>query len=220
MGKTLQYVNIIFMLISFISSLKAFRLDMPLIFKQFSYFLLFVFLCESFGIAWPKGISDIFHLGKPNQWFYNFFHVLMYSFYFYFFHRILVSAKLKKLVVVFFIVYIAVVIVNFSRNGVYQFNLTNFQVAAFLMFFLSITYYYQLLSAREFVSLKNDIPFWISTGLMMYHLGSALELSLITYFSKAAAEKIHMLVMLASLAMYLTYTIGYLCHKKPLSGRQ
>lgn len=220
MGYWLQYISVSCILISYISSLRAFRLDMPLIFKQFSRFLLFVLLGEAFGVSWPKWIHQLTPFSKANGWFYNPFHVCCYVFYFYFFYRILQSPKLKKLVIAFCIVYLCFVIISFSINGVDGFNPYNNQLASFLMCFLIITYYYQLLTAREIILLKNDMAFWICTGLLVYHLGSVLDLSLINYFSDAAAQKIHMVVMLAAAAMYLTYTIGYLCHKKPSSGKQ
>lgn len=207
------------MLISYISSLRAFRLDMPLIFKQFSYFLLFVFLGDSFATAWPKWVYQHTPFIQSTHLFYNFFHLCMYSFYFYFFYRILQLPKLKRIVIGLCIVYLTFSLVNFSINGIMVVNGYNTVLASFIMGFLSIAYYYQLLTAREIVVLKNDVAFWITTGLLIYHLGSTMNLFFITIFESLAIYT-HRIVNISTSVMHLTISIGYLCHNKTLSGKQ
>jgi hypothetical protein len=120
---------------------------------------------------------------------------------------------------VLWIFYISFSFVNLFMNGIMEFNGYNALLASFMMVFLCIAYYYQLLTAREIVTLKYDTTFWITTGMLIYHLGSGMNLFLITIF-KIVASGIHTIVLLAAIAMYLNYSIGYLCHKKTLSGKQ
>lgn len=217
MGVFFQYLSLLCILISYISSLRAFRLDMPLLFRQFSYFLLFVLLAEAFGVAWPKWIWQLTPFSQFNAGYYNVFHVVMYAFYLHFFYRVLQTILLKRIVAVLAITYILFAILNLNNQGWGVFNNYNYLFASFMMVFLSIAYYYQLLRARDMKPLRNDLVFWISTGSLIYHLGSAMSLFLINvmhYYSAAAAQKIHIIVMFAAMTMYLTYSIGYLCHRK------
>lgn len=217
-----QYAALLCIFISYISSLRAFRLDMPFLYKRFSYFLLFMLIGESFAVAWPKWIYQHTSLGNSTIRFYYFFHIATYLFYLYFFHEVLRSLKLKRTVNVLGIVYVVLAIVLLFTKGFAAFPY-NYLFASFLMVFFSIAYYYQLLNAKELVPLKDDMAFWISTGVFIHHLGSTFALFLVNvlnYYSAAAAAKVFMVVLYAAMAMYLTYSIGYLCHRKQLSPRQ
>jgi hypothetical protein len=212
-----QLASILCVLISYLSSLRAFRLDMPLLFKQFSYFLLFVLLGELFGIAWPRWIYKLTPFGQTNAWFYNLFHICLYSFYLYFFFKILRSTRLKKTIMILFAVYLALAVTDLFIQGLPKFNNYITVFVSFMMVFLSIVYYYQLLRSQEVILLRNDMAFWICTGLLIHHLGSAVGLFLIdlmNYYSDVAAQKVHRIIMGSAAVMYLTYSIGYLCHKK------
>ncbi|MGB8193095.1 MAG: hypothetical protein WCF67_14300 [Chitinophagaceae bacterium] len=212
------YSALLCVLISYISSLRAFRLDVPEIFRQFSYFLLFVFLSETFGMAWPRWIYQHTPFAQTNQWFYVFFHFIMYLFYLYFFYKVLQRPKPRKVVKLLAVIYILFASINLLFiEGVMKLNIYSDLLASFIMVFLSIVYYYQLLKAREVISLKNDIAFWISTGIFIFHLGSLMGNFLINYVYKTSptvALMIHHIIQVSSMVMYLTYSIAYLCHRK------
>lgn len=217
-NQTLRYLPLGMLLLAYISSLRAFRLDMPLLLKRFSFFLLAVFVGEIFGVLWAKEIYKHTPYGQNNQWWYNILHLYMYLFYFYFFYKIFQSPKLKKAVAVLCVSYILFAGYNFWRSGILKLNNYNDAFAGFCMVFFCVSYYHQLLKAREIIVLKNDVPFWICTGLLINELGSALGLFFITVLEKTAPA-IHTIVMLMAVVMYFTYSIGYLCHKKTLSGK-
>jgi hypothetical protein len=212
------YLPLFVLFISYISSLRAFRLDMALPFRQFSFFLLFLFLGEVFGIAWPKILYRLTPFSRNNQWYYNLYHFCCCLFYLYFFYQILQSARMKKVIKTLTIVYILFVTINIIFiQGFMELNSYTELFNCFLVVFLSIAYYYQLLYAKEVISLKHDAMFWISTGLLIYHLGSMMGLFLINVMNLISNEKalsILYIIQFAALLMYLTFSIAFLCQKK------
>jgi hypothetical protein len=218
MNSWLYYIALASILLSYISSLRSFRLDMPRHFKHFSFFLLFTLLGEVFAYAWPRLLYEYTPYDRSNQWFYNIFHFIGYCFCFYFFSRILVRANIRRSVVISCILYALFAIGNFFfLQGPVRLNTYSELVASALLVFCSISYYYQLLYAKEVVAIKNDSAFWISTGIFINALGSILGLSLINMMFRYSPDKaltFLLLIQLSGLLTYITFSIAFLCHKK------
>jgi hypothetical protein len=212
------YVSLSAIVLGYISSLKAFRLDMPMVQRYFSLFLLFVFLGELFGIAWPRTLYSLAGYPQSNQWFYNVFHFLSYLFYLWLFYRVLETDKLKKTIRTFAAVYILFALSNMiAVQGILILNTYTDLLACFIMVFLSLAYYYRLLHAPEIITLHRDFFFWVSTGLLIYHLGSMMGLFLINVMnaiSNESARNIHLIIQLSAALMYINYSIAFLCLKK------
>lgn len=211
------YISLSIVLLSYLSSLKAFRLDSPTL-RRFSWFLLFTFLGECFGIFWPKMLYRFTPFSRSNQWFYTIFHFFSYVFYIWFFYQILTLPALRKTIRILFLCYVSFALVDFYFiQGMFQLNTFSDLFACFIMVFLSIAYYYKLLYAAEIVSLKNDPFFWISTGVFIYHLGSMMGLFLINIMNAISHEKaknIQLIIQMAAVSMYASYSIAYLCIRK------
>ncbi len=218
MNNWLLYLDLLILFISYISSLRAFRLDMPLPFRQFSFFVLFLFLSEIFGTAWPRVLYRLTPFAQSNLWFYNLLFFCCCVFYLYFFYKVLQSGRMKKTIRILTFIYILFAVINFFFiQGTLELNTYTELLTSFLVVFLSIAYYYQLLFAKEVIVLKNDAMFWISTGLLIYHLGSVMGLFLINVMnliSNEKAQSIHFIIRIAALIMYLTFSIAFLCQKK------
>jgi hypothetical protein len=102
-------------------------------------------------------------------------------------------------------------------QGVLKINSYTELLNTFMMVFLSITYYFQVLKTKEIIVIKHDIVFWISTGVLIYHLGSMLLLFLIEVVNTSLAAnawRLFIIVELSSMIMYLCFTIGFLWAKK------
>jgi hypothetical protein len=215
---TILFISLIPILLSYLSSLRAFRLDMPVIFKRFSFFLLFVLFGESFAIAWPRWIYMHTQMTSYNAWFYNFFHFFCYLFYLYFFYSVLSFPGIKRVIKALALLYVFFVAINLAvGQGVLKINSYTELLNTFMMVFLSITYYFQVLKTKEIIVIKHDIVFWISTGVLIYHLGSMLLLFLIEVVNTSLAAnawRLFIIVELSSMIMYLCFTIGFLWAKK------
>lgn len=218
MSSWFLYVAFLAILLSCISSLKAFRLDMPVIFKHFSFFLFFVFLGEIFALLWVKKLYQFTPFTRNSHWFYNIFHFVIYLFYLYFFHAVLLLPKVKKWIRLLAVAYAGVAIINFFFvQGPFRLNTYTELLACFIMVFLSIAYYYQLLYAKEIISLRRDTVFWLSTGILIYHLGSMMGLFFINIMNIISVEKaksVHLIIQVASVLMSINFSIAFLCRKK------
>lgn len=223
------YVSLIIILLSYLSSTRIFTLKSltgtpgstpgyHVLLKRFSWFLLFTFLCESFGVAWPRVIYQHTPFTRSNQWFYILFHLASYLFYLWFFFNALSSAGAHKIVKIFLWVYIGFSAINYCFiQGPLQLNTFSDLFACFMMVFLCITYYYQLLRAPVFLPLHTQPLFWIITGLLIYHLGSMMGLFLINlmnFISIDQAMNILIIIQIAAILMYINYSIAFLCMKK------
>jgi hypothetical protein len=218
MKHLIQYGTFSIILVSYISSLNAFRLDMPGNLKAFSRYLLFVFIGESFAFAWPRWLYQLTSMPRGNAWMYNILHLIFYVFLIWFFYSLLKIPLLKKLGRVLGLVLVLFAITNMCFfQGMGKLNNYTELLAAFILVFLSLAYYYQLLHNKEVVSLHRDPYFWISTGVFVNHLGSVMSFFLIDVMgmiSEEGASKVHMVIVFSGLLMYLTFIIAFLCPRK------
>lgn len=223
------YFSLVVILVSYLSSIRIFTLKpfehtpapppgYHALFKYFSWFLLFTLLGECFGVAWPRALYQFTPFTRSNQWFYILFHFLSYVFYLWFFRQVLSSGTNRKITAVFLGVYITFSVVNYCFiQGPMELNTFSDLVACFMMVFLSIAYYYQLLHARVFLPLHTQPLFWITTGLLVYHLGSMMGLFLINVMNLISLDKamdILVIIQTAAIVMYINYSIAFLCMKK------
>jgi hypothetical protein len=218
MNTWLYFIALTFILLSCISSLKAFRLDMPRHFKYLSFFLWFTLLSEIFAYAWPRYLYEHTPYDYSNQWFYNVYHIIGCCFLIYFFTCVLVKQAIQKAIKVLGVGYVLFAVANLCfLQGPVQLNTYTEWAASGLLIFFSIAYFYQLLYDPNIVSIRHDPVFWISTGVLINALGSILGLSLINLmhlFSHEKASIFLLLIQISGLLAYLTFSIAFLCPKK------
>jgi len=216
-GNWILYLSLFIVMFSCICSLRSFMAGGERLLRLFSFFLAFTFLGEIFGIMWGAKLYHLTSLGRNNQWFYNIFHLFGYTFLMYFFYNILDQKRIKKVIsrlVIAFLVFAMSNLLFFQ--GLMQLNTYTEVLACFIMVFMSIAYYYQLLDAPQLTQLSRDPFFWISTGVLIYHLGSVMGIFLINVMNIISSEKakgIHTIIMFSSVAMYLNFSIAYLCRR-------
>jgi hypothetical protein len=125
---------------------------------------------------------------------------------------------IKRVIKALALLYVFFVAINLAvGQGVLKINSYTELLNTFMMVFLSITYYFQVLKTKEIIVIKHDIVFWISTGVLIYHLGSMLLLFLIEVVNTSLAAnawRLFIIVELSSMIMYLCFTIGFLWAKK------
>ncbi len=217
MKNWLTYLSLLSIAISYISSLRAFRLDMIKPFKAFSFFLLFVLVGEVFAFSWKEKLYSYTSYTKNNLWFYNLFHLLIYPFYIWLFLQLVYLKNVRSIIKILWVAFYIFAAYNLIKGqGLYKLNSHTILFTGVIMIFLSISYYYQLLYAKNIITLKRDTGFWISTGLLINQLGSVLALffiSILGILSKDTTSNILLFVKISVLVMYITYSIAFLCHK-------
>lgn len=218
MNYWLQYALIGMILLSYLSSLNAFRLDMLKPYKQFSFYLLFVSLGELFAFAWQEWLYRLTPYPKYTQWFYNGFHYISYVFLIYFFYQVLSLKNVKTALKVLGVFYAVFAIVNMLYiQGIVWLNTYSELLASFILIFSSIAYFYQLFYDKKVEPINNNPMFWISSGVLLCHMGSVLAMYLINNMTSISLPKAYFflsLIRLAGIFTYLTFSIAFLCQKK------
>jgi hypothetical protein len=118
----------------------------------------------------------------------------------------------------FAVVYVVFALTNyFFFQGMIWSNTHSELLASLIMISLSLVYYYQLLQAQEIISPATDRPFWISSGLFTYHLGTTMALVLVLTMKNIPIERmmvVRFIVQICAIIMYLMFTIAFLCRRK------
>lgn len=216
--KWIIYLSVFTVLIAYLSSLRSYRLGLIPVFRNFSVFLLLVLLGEIFGIAWSRYLYRHTVFTRGNQWFYIWFHFLQFLFYLYFFYSVSKSRRWKRWISIVVLLFVLFSLTDYTfLHGPWQLNTWAEMLGSLLMVICSIAYYRQLLMAHVYVPLRNDTPFWVATGVLIYNLGSILGTLLINTMyrhSEKEAGNIHLIILISAILMYLTFTTGFLCRKK------
>jgi hypothetical protein len=157
---TLSYIYIAFILLAALSSLVAWRLDLPIHLKIFSCLLGLNFLVEFFAAV----IAPAYHL-RPRSSVYNVFYLVQFWTYGYYYYR-LIRVKLLRRLILFFLLLFPVFWAGtvFFLLGFNHWDSYLLIVGSFFSIVLSLFYYYQLITDQEPPSLRQLPEFWIATG--------------------------------------------------------
>jgi hypothetical protein len=153
-------------------------------------------------------------LFRQNLWLYNAFLIIYYTFYSYFFSHFLQPA-LKKVITVSCILLIAFSLINlFFIQGPNFFNSYTMAAASILMLTMSILYLKQLLNENKVIKLSRDSLFWISIGILIFHLGALPYFSLLNYLNKnflSLSYSLLLIIKVLNIVMYLLFSVSFLC---------
>lgn len=214
----LTYISLSVLLFSYISSLNTFRLDFPTPFKHFSSYLLFTFTIELIAAFWYKIVAwmQLPYTGE-NTWIYNIYTIPAYLFYLYFFYRQQSSKNIRLAIKITAPVYLLFCLVNyFFITGPLRFNKHSVLAGGIIVILLSLTYFYQILFSPKLIRLKNEPMFWISSGAFIFHLGTVIGISFLTYLyhnARPLADTLMVFIKYSGTFMYLTYSIAFLCRQ-------
>lgn len=221
MPKDVYYIYIIPLLISAISSVRAFRLKWPLSYRWFSIFLFTTLLVEVFAILW----KDYLYLHKTtywkfsihNIWLYNIYFLPQYLFYLFFYYSVITLPTVKRIIRVISPLFILFCILNMIViQGLYTPNNYTLIVCCLIMIWLTASYFFQLLMQKKLVSLRHEPLVWISCGAFLFHMGCLPFFiwfnTLVTASNAKAYSFLGIAVVLNSI-MYSSYSIAFLWNK-------
>lgn len=203
-------IYILFILVSFIASLKSFRLDYPLPYKHFSLFLLYAFLNEITSLFLIRVIQV-----QSNMWLINVYIFMSVLFYSYFYSQFITSKKPLFAIKILSFIYIIFSLINITViQGFNAFNSYSFLIGCVLVIYLTGLYFRQIIISKELVSLSKDPLFWISAGIFIFHLSELPYLVLLNYLNeiaRALSKQLILVLKFLNVVMYTLITIGFLC---------
>lgn len=152
---------------------------------------------------------------ERNIWLFNSYHVIKFGVFFFFFAKQLHSRKIQKtayLVGSIFIISLILYLV-FSGEFFSQFSQLEAVGGTTLLLIIVLFYYYDLLKSNKILYFYKSIPFYISVGLLVWHLTVTPILIYNQYFHTSSPEfiKLHGLILiLANVILYGLFIIGFI----------
>jgi hypothetical protein len=205
LNKLIEEIYVVTTGLAFLSSLIGFRRDRSLHLNVFSVLLMVTFVIE---------LSVHFNRAK-NAWLYNLFILPEFLVYAWFFYRIIHLKTIKRIIVIFFIVYpVFWFLTMYSKYGFLVFNATTIVVGACFTVLLSVSYYYQLLVSEKLVKISRHPEFWIATGMLILYSCQMPFFGLLNFLYenyKSLTTDLIMILQVVNGVMYLLFTYAFLC---------
>lgn len=148
--------------------------------KLLLYFIPFLFLTIAVECTGAWFVSKSIR----NYWIYNVFTTIEFVFYSYLFYLHLKKTVFKKIVVWFIPVFVLLVILNilFKQGFNKTFNTYTFLLGSFFIVIFCCCYFYESVLPENIDQQLSKQPFfWISSGLLIFYLGSVIINALFEY---------------------------------------
>jgi len=173
--------------------------------KYFIYFLGFVLVVELLGYLIPQ----LFKI--KNQFIYNIFTIVSFSFYLYWFNLILKRKRLINIGYILFAIsiFFSIFFEDFFKD-LWKISLTTGTV---LVLFFSVFFYYDLLKRNEVFYYQKSQNFWIVTGLLIFYI-AFLPIQLLQPYLDVKSINYRIIITILNIILYGIFTISFLCTKK------
>jgi hypothetical protein len=138
--------------------------------KYFSYYLIYVLSSEIFA-----DFMIIIYKQKP-FYVYNFYTIMTVLFYFIFYKQLFQKPINKKIMNVFFVIFLLFTIVEFTifkTSFLNSFSTYNFILGAILLIITVILFLIEIINNEDIIfKIKKALVFWISIGVLLFYVGS------------------------------------------------
>ena len=179
-------------------------------FKWFLLYLSYIFLGDCIGTWYIKNIGN-------NEWIYDYFIIpVEFLFLFWLFSRSIKNRKYFWTPIACAMFYfISIVVENmFLKDSKYAFDSFSYSIGNLLLLILLLQYFFQLTNSKEVLNFRHNMMFWISSGLMVYYLGTCPYFGLKNYLHDhyyAFFYTYYYIVLVLDCMMYLLFSIGFIC---------
>ena len=183
--------------------------------RWFPFYLAFIVLSEFIGTYTSKH-----HMEHLNKLFFNYLEIpTEFLFFFWLFYQSFKEASYKRLPVICAGIYIFswlfdlfVLRVYFSGQR-FWFDSLSSTMGNLLLLILILRYFIQLVTTNEILSFRSDMLFWVSTGLLLFYLGTFPFFGLYNVFARGDQDLFltykYVMFVLNSL-MYLSFTFSFI----------
>lgn len=197
-----------FIALSLLASLLVYRKPVISHLRLFPPFLLLTLIIEIYG----SYLSDI---GKNNVPVYNFFSVVEFCYYLNFIRLIIISKKIKKVIIISIVSYFVIAIANILFiQKINVFHTTTYSGGCLLVAAYCIYYFYELFQAPYSGKLELNPAFWICTGLLFFYCCGFPLYAFIHYWAshyQLLISSFVTIVTILNIFLYCLFTIAFLC---------
>lgn len=210
------FVNILRIceLIACISGFIYWRKIRTSIFKWFPVFLSFVVISECIGDFLKPPVY-----AKENLAYFNYFEIpVEFLFFFWLFYKTQSFDKYKRLPLVCALLYLLSWLTDTFYLSKLKFSFYSFSytIGTLLLLVVVLRYFILLVTSNNILSFWKDMLFWISTGLLVYYLGTfpyyGLRNTLLESYTDLYYTYSYIIYLLNSL-MYILFTFSFIWGK-------
>ena len=182
--------------------------------KWFPYYLTFIIISDIISRNFAK-----YDLRLTCKIFYGYFEIpVEFFFFFWLFHKSFDQTKYKRLPIICAVIYTASWIadmVYFSTLDFWFYSIS-YTIGNLLLLVLILRYFIQLVTSNAILNFKQDMLFWVSTGLLLFYLGTfpyyGLRNTLVYKYRELYTTYSYIMYVLNSL-MYLMFTFSFIWGK-------
>lgn len=171
--------------------------------KYFFYFLCFVIFMEALA-------QILIHVEKAYYYVYNISNTLSFLFYFFWYHSYLKNKIVVWLSLLFVGITLADLLVSDFISSILMIS---FFSGAIILLILAIWYFISLLKAEEAIYFYKIQAFWISTGILIYHIG-VLPILILIKLPGYNQTHLRFALMILNFLLYGLIALGLVCPKR------
>ena len=201
-----NYVEIISLIVALIFYKSLSR------YKAFTYFIPFlVITC----------IIEIYTIGKERHLknlVYNNFLIVQYAFYSILFYKNLHLPKLKRIILIFFPVFLCFFLINlFFLDGFYVYNNYTSILGSFFIVIFVCFYFYEAIIPQKSAHgrLLSNPFFWVAVGVLVFRLGSVSVFAMFKFLSSIDLQNKGLLIFQTiikslNVILYLSFSLAFI----------
>lgn len=209
---TIIFIGCITLFASIIVSVAFYKKLRPRWLRYFPWYLIYTLLFEFAAWAYSH------YTKKSNHFLININELIEFLFYLFIFYKAFERKYLKR-----FTIYLTAVLLLFScynfifGAGIWIFSSLNESVGTIFIIVCCLVYFYSLFGSEMDLNYFRIPMFWISTGLLFYHVGTFIYICLLNYIVRNNLDPHGMyfrtIFITLNLLLYGLFTYGFLSNQ-------
>ena len=188
--------------------------------KYFLYILWYITLTEFIG--WYATENDFLVFfdkeGRPyNLWMYNLMYSIFYPVVLAIYLRSINRFTYRKWIKLFILFYVIISIINWSFIQSFKYEWSELpDIVGSIFLTISIIFYFiELLKSDKIIIYHKKLLFWISIGLLIYHVGTIpFNVKITSYALLGGIHNLFLIMWTLAIIMYLIFTFGFIWSDK------
>jgi hypothetical protein len=143
---------------------------------------------------------------------YNIYYIISFVYLFILYKNYLNGKKNKNATVIFITSYIILLVINgFYQNYIYDLQIISYIAASGFLIITIFLYFFEILNSEKVLNIKKNLLFWISIGLVLYHIGNIPFRVLRNYYSDLTDATVSFLLgVFLVITMNICFIIGFI----------
>jgi hypothetical protein len=188
--------------------------------KYFLFILWYIVLTEFTG--WYSSHYDVLGFFDKegihyNLWMYNLMYLIFFPVILWMYSKSINKIIYKKWIYAFILIYLLFSIMNwlFIQNFKYEWSELPDVVGTLFLAVSIIFYFIELLKSDKIITYQKKLLFWISIGLLIFHIGTLpFTIKITGYALLKGIHNLFLIVWILAIIMYLLFAFGFIWSDK------